>query len=98
MVRYANNKHCIIIWNVDDLKILYADSKVVSVILADIDTYYGKIKKMVITRGKIHKYLGMTIDYSYQGKLIFSIVDYIGKILYEIPEYTRGESSTPAVH
>ena len=85
MVRYANNKHCIIIWNVDDLKILYADSKVVSIILADIDTYYGKIKKMVITRGKIHKYLGMAFDYSLPSKLILSMVEYIVKILYEIP-------------
>ena len=53
---------------------------------------------MTITRGKVHKYLGMTIDYSYPGKVIFSMIDYIKKILDNIPEDIKGESSTPSAH
>ena len=53
---------------------------------------------MTITRGKLHKYLGMTIDYSSPGKVIFSMIEYIGKILDNIPEYMNGESATPAAH
>ena len=53
---------------------------------------------MTITRGKVHKFLGMTIDYSSPVKLILSMIDYIGKILDDISEEIKGESSTPAVH
>ena len=53
----------------------HVDSDIVSSITADIDTEYGKITKMTITRGKIHKYLRMTIDYSYPVKVILSMVD-----------------------
>ena len=59
---------------------LHVDSKIYSGVLADIDAEYRKIAKMTITRGKIHKYLGITIDYSSTGKLIFSMVIYILKI------------------
>ena len=53
---------------------------------------------MTITRGKVHKYLRITIDYSLPGKLIFLMIDYIGKMLDDIPEYMKGESDTSAVH
>ena len=51
---------------------------------------------MTITRGKVHKYLGMTIDYSSPGKVKFLMIDYIGKLIGDIPEDTKGESATPA--
>ena len=46
----------------------------------------------------MHTYLGMTIDYSSPGKVIFSMVDYIGKMLDDIPEDMKGVSSTLAAH
>ena len=53
---------------------------------------------MTITRVKVHKYLGMTIDYSSPVKLIFSMINFIGKMLVDIPEDMKGESATPATH
>ena len=53
---------------------------------------------MTITWGKVHKYLGRTIDYSLPGKVIFSMIDYIGKMLDDIPEDMKGGSATPAAH
>ena len=64
---------------------LHVDSNIDPIILADIDAEYDKIGKMTITRGKMHKYLGMTIDYSYPGKLISYMVDYIGNMLDDTP-------------
>ena len=43
----------------------HVDYGVISCVIADIDAEYENITKMIITRGKIHKYLGMTINYSY---------------------------------
>ena len=53
---------------------------------------------MTITRGKLHKYLGMTNDYSSTDKVIFLMIDYIGKFIDDIPEDIKGGSSTPAAH
>ena len=53
---------------------------------------------MTVTRGKVHKCLGETIDYSSPGKVIFLMINHIGKILDNIPEYMKGGSSTPAAH
>ena len=63
----------------------YVDPEIVSSIIYDIDAEYGKIAKMTITRGKIQKYLGMTIGYYSTGKVIFSMFDYIEKMIDEIP-------------
>ena len=40
---------------------------------------------MNITQGKVHKYLEMTIDYSSPGKVILSMIDYIGKMINNMP-------------
>ena len=53
---------------------------------------------MTIMRGKVHKYLGVTIDYSSPGKVIFSMINHIGKMLDNIPEDMKVESATPAAH
>ena len=53
---------------------------------------------MIIMKGKVHQYLSMTIDYSSPGKLISSMINYIGNILDNISEDMRGESATPATH
>ena len=53
---------------------------------------------MTITRGKVHKYLGMTIDYSLPGKVIFSMIDYIGKMLEYITKDMKRGSATSAEH
>ena len=47
---------------------------------------------MTTTRGKIQKYLGMTIEYYLPGKVIFSMIDFIGKIIDCILEQMKGNS------
>ena len=76
----------------------HIDSDIVSSVLSNIDIEYGNIVKMTITRSKIHKYLGMTINYFSLVKVKFSMVDYIGNMLDSIQEDTKGESATPFPH
>ena len=71
MNKIIDNKQCTILWHIYDLKTSHADPAVVFIFLADVDVEYGKISKMTITRGKVHKYLGTNIDYSSPGKVIF---------------------------
>ena len=98
MNKITDNKQCNILWHVDDLETSHIDHAVVSSVIYYIDAEYGKIEKMTTTRGKVHKYLGTTIDYYSPGKLIFSLINYIGKMLDYIPEYMKGESATHAAH
>ena len=74
------------------------DSNIVSSVLADIDTEYGKIVKMTIKQINIHKYLEITIAYHLSGKVNFSMVNNIGNMLDEIPEDTKGESETSSTY
>ena len=90
MNKIIDNKQCTIIWNADELKTSHVDTAVISSIIFDIDAEYGKITKMNITQGKVHKYLRMAIYYYSPGKLIFLMIDYIEKILEYIPEDMKG--------
>ena len=53
--------------------------EVVDDILNKLDERYGKEAPMVTTRGKIHDYLGMTLDYNIDGKVQITMFEYIAK-------------------
>ena len=95
MENIVDDKQCTILWHVDDLKTSHVDPAVIYSVLAGINAEYGKITKMTIMRGKVHKYLGINIDYSSPGKLISLMIDYIVKMIDDIPEYMKGLPATP---
>jgi hypothetical protein len=46
--------------------------------IAKIEAVFGTIDTTLTqTRGKIHDYLGMTIDFSSPGTVKFTVIDYI---------------------
>ena len=54
---------------------------------------------MTVTRGRVHVYLGMTIDYSVDGQVTFKMSDFVDKINKETPEdLMKGVSTTPATN
>ena len=81
MNKTINGKQCTILWHVDDLKVSHVDPDVVTSVLEQINKEYGKAAPITITRGKVHDYLGMTIDFSETGSVKFTMVDYIHNIL-----------------
>lgn len=46
-------------------------------------------------RGKIHDYLGMILDFSFDGHVIINMTEYTGKILEDFPEEILGIRMTP---
>ena len=84
--------------HIDDLKTSHVYPSVIYIVLAEITEEYEKIEKMSIKRVKVHKYLGMTIDYSLPGKVILPMIDYIGNMLDDIPEVIKRGSATPDAH
>lgn len=85
-----------IIFHVDDMMLSHKDPDVVTKYLKKLNGVYGTIDPMTSTRGKIHEYLGMTIDYSVKGEAKITMYDYIKKMLNELPEKMKGEKATAA--
>ena len=98
MNKMIDGKQCTTLWHVDDLKISHMDPAVVTAILNLINTDYGTISPLTVTRGKVHGYLGMTIDFSCEGKVNFTMIEYIDNILQDLPDDMRGHANTPAAN
>ena len=49
-----------------------------------------------VTRGKVHDYLGMDLDFSQKGILKVSMIPYTGKVIQEFPEKIIGTAASPA--
>jgi hypothetical protein len=96
MNNIIDGKQCTVLWHVDDLKISHVDPDVVSDIIAKLNGRYGKEEPMTVTRGKVHEYLGMTINYSIPGKVQFTMNQYIKEMLEEAPSDMNGIAITPA--
>lgn len=91
-----NGKQCTILWHVDDIKLSHVDGSVLEDIISELKKRYGKDALLTVTRGRVHDYLGMTIDYQEDGKVKFTMIDYIENMLNEVPGDISGESATPA--
>ena len=85
-----NGHQATIVWHVDDLKISHRDPAIVTRIIKKLQRAYGKVNPLTINRGKVHDYLGMTLDYGVKGKVIITMYDYIIKMLAETPEEWGG--------
>lgn len=96
--KVVNGQQCTVLWHVDDIKISHADMDVVETVLAQLNAQYGKEAPLVVTRGTVHEYLGMTLDYGITGKCRICMTDYVNEILDELPESMSGTAVTPAAN
>ena len=96
--KVIDSKQCTILWHVDDLKILHVNSSVVDNVLCQLDAEYRSKVPIMVTRGKVHDYLGMMIDYSEEGKVKILMVDYIEKMVADLPADMDGTAPTPAAN
>jgi hypothetical protein len=94
--KMIDDKQCTIIWHVDDLKLSHVKQSVLDDIADKLNSKYGEQAPLVVHCGKIHEYLGMTIDYSEDGKVKFMMHDYVQGILDETPADMAGFAVTPA--
>jgi hypothetical protein len=75
-----------ICFHVDDGKLSHRKTKVMDSMIEYLRQEYESIFKdgsgaMTVSRGKIHKYLGMTLDYIVHGQVKITIFDYVDEIL-----------------
>jgi hypothetical protein len=82
----VNGKQITIRFHVDDCKISHESSKVVDTTIAWLQAEYESIFKdgsaaMKVHRGKIHKYLGVSLEFSVKGPCCVMMHDYLDGIL-----------------
>jgi hypothetical protein len=51
---------------------------------------YGAIGEFKVARGKIHSYLGMTLDYSVPGQVSIDMTDYVKNLIEGFPSECLG--------
>ena len=86
--RMIGGKQHTVTCHIEDLKSSHEDSKVNDDFLTWLDKMYGdaKVAPVKATRGKIHEYLGMRLDFTIPGKLKIDMVDYVNNMINEFPD------------
>ena len=77
-----------ILFHVDYCKLSHKDTKVNANCIGVIHEAYHSIFEygygtMQLNHGKLHKYLGMTLDYTTVGQVKTTMLEYIGEVLNE---------------
>lgn len=90
-----NGKQCTIVLHVDDLKMSHVDPKVLDEIISKLDKKYGQEGPLSVTRGRVHDYLGMTLDYSQSGTVKIRMDDYVKNLIANAPDDMTGTAATP---
>ncbi|CAJ1935845.1 unnamed protein product [Cylindrotheca closterium] len=96
--KVVDEKQQTIRFHVDDFMSSHMDPKVNDKFAEWLNMRYGSIKACTIVRGKIHRYLGMTLDFSVKGKLKIRMDDYVKSILEDflIKFNKESKQETPA--
>jgi hypothetical protein len=84
--KMINGKQCTILFHEDDCKILHVESKVLEDTIAWLWRVYKSIfedgsGEMKVHRGLVHKYLGMTLDFSTKRQVKITMTDYVCGII-----------------
>ena len=81
-------------WHVDDLKISHKDPAVNTQLIKALAKIYGP--RMTVSRGRVHYYLGMDLDYSTAGNVKISMIKYLTNVIQDFPEDITTTAATPA--
>ena len=96
--KIINGKQMTLVWHVDDMKISHEDPQEVTIQIEYLRKRYASdgIGEMKVSRGKVHDYLGMTLDFRTKGEVHINMTKYIEDMLQEFPEEINKSSPTPA--
>ena len=86
-------KQMTVCWHVDP-KVLHLEPQEVTKFGAWLSNNYGMTE--VEHQGKVHDYLGMTLNYFTEGKVMVNMITYIKNIIYDFPEEITAIRTTPA--
>ena len=83
--KMVNGKQLTVTWHVDDVKSSHVDSRVNDQFLHWVNKEFGSLGEVKTTRGKIHDYLGMILDYSVDGQVSIDMTRYVDSMVSNFP-------------
>ena len=83
--REVKGKQQTVRFHVDDIRSSHNDPKVNDDFHKWAQSVYGTYKDVTCTRGKVHTFLGMTLDFRTKGKFKIRMDEYIKRMLEEFP-------------
>ena len=86
-------KQLTVFWHVDDLKISCVNANKVTKMIQWLESEYGEMHG---SRGKIHDYMRIWLDYSIPGEVLISMEEYLTGVLDDLPEEITETPDTPA--
>ena len=96
--KIINGYQCTIQVHVDDLRLSYVQQDVLNKIIDQLNVVFCSDGDLLTAQyEKIHEYLGMTINWTTKGKVVFTMHDYLEDILSEVSADFDCEDDTPAV-
>jgi len=75
-----------ILFHIDDLLISHRHPEVVMLFIKKLEKECGVKDPLTVTRGKLHEYLGMTVDFSATGICKMTQYDCIKKLRFSLPD------------
>ena len=95
--RIVDGKQHTVVWHVDDLKSSHVDPEVNRKFLTWLNKKYADdgIAEVKATFGKVHDYLGMTLDFTTDGVMKVDMRDYIDGMIREFSEDVKTERTCP---
>ena len=101
--KIVDGKQLTVVWHIDDLKVSHVKARVVTRMARWLKSQYERLFEdgsgaMKISRGKVHEYLGMTLDYSTPGEVKITMIPYVKEMvkLFEQYDPTEKTATTPA--
>jgi hypothetical protein len=95
--KMVNGKQFTIVFHIDDLLLSHLNPNIVTLYIKKLHKEYGTLENLTVTRGKVHEYLGMTIDFRVKSEVRFSQYNFLKKLLNSLPiSISTGKKNTAA--
>jgi hypothetical protein len=88
----VRGKQLTVLWHVDDLKMSHMEYDEVT---SMINWLKGIYRDMKVSRGKVHDYLGMPLDYYKKGEVKVTRIDYMKGVIEDFPDIITIGAATP---
>jgi hypothetical protein len=85
-----NHKQITMVWHVDDIKMSHDEEEEFTRMIKWLKSIYRK--DMRLSRGRVHDYLGMTLDCTKKGEVKVTMIDYLKKVI----SRDRGHGGNPS--
>ena len=93
--RIVNKKQHTVRFHMDDILSSHLDATFNDEFHKWLDSTFGELKKVTVSRGKKHTFLGMDLDFSDKGKLHISQLNHVSDMISACPIKIQKDGTAP---